>query len=175
MITHYTSIEESLAKAISDKPSSFPLNERLELPRRIARVLSLKCFLHKHCVEAYKKKDYSQLLELAHGRLTLLRQEVDGLWKCHRAMWMKTYKPFGWEVVENRYGGLRARLETMYDEIIAHVNYVVNNPGGHGDEEEDDEHARIPEFEVDLECLFYGAKTNLLLDHARVISPSRPG
>lgn len=175
MITHYTSIEESLAKAISDKPSSFPLNERLELPRRIARVLSLKCFLRKHCVEAYKKKDYSQLLELAHGRLTLLRQEVDGLWKCHRAMWMKTYKPFGWEVVENRYGGLRARLETMYDEIIAHVNYVVNNPGRHGDDEEDDEHARIPEFEVDLECLFYGAKTNLLLDHARVISPSRPG
>ncbi len=137
-------------------------------------VLSLKCFLRKHCVEAYKKKDYSRLLALAHGRLILLRQQVDELWKYHRSMWMKTYKPFGWEVLENRYGGLRARLETMFDQIIAHVDYMSNKPEEE-DEDEEHEYRRIPEFEVDLECLFYGAKTNLLLDHARVISPSRPG
>lgn len=176
METHYASIEESLSKAISERPLTHPLNERLELPRRIARVLSLKCFLRKHCVEAYKEKDYSQLLALAHGRLTVLRQELDRLWKYHRTMWMKTYKPFGWEVLENRYGGVRTRLETMFDRIVEHVEYMTTHKEEEDtEEEEEDERKRIPEFEVDLECLFYGAKTNLLLDHARVISPSRPG
>lgn len=174
--THYASIEETLSKAILEKTASNPLNERLELPRRIALVLSLKCFLRKRCVEAYKKKDYSQLLELAHGRLTLLRQEVDSLWKYHRKIWMKTNKPFGWEVLENRYGGLRTRLETMFDQIVAHVDYITHTKIDEDeDEDEENEHKRIPEFEVDLECLYYGAKTNLLLDHARVVSTSRPG
>lgn len=176
METHYISIEESLSKAITEKTRSNPFNERLELPRRIAMVLSLKCFLRKRCIEAYKNKDYNQLLELAHGRLTVLRQEVDGLWKYHRKMWMKTYKPFGWEVLENRYGGLRTRLETMFDQIVAHVEYINTSiKDDEEEEEEENEHKRIPEFEVDLECLYYGAKTNLLLDHARVVSTSRPG
>ncbi|KAG2233185.1 hypothetical protein INT48_005023 [Thamnidium elegans] len=174
--THYATIEETLSKAILEKTASNPLNERLELPRRIAMVLSLKCFLRKRCVEAYKKKDYSQLLDLTHGRLTLLRQEVDGLWKYHRKMWMKTNKSFGWEVLENRYGGLRTRLETMFDQIVAHVDYITHTKIDEDeDEDEENEHKRIPEFEVDLECLYYGAKTNLLLDHARVVSTSRPG
>lgn len=172
--THYAAIEDHLSKAISEKRVSCPFNDRLELPRRIAKVLSLKCHLRKHCVQAYKKKDYDQLLTIAHNRLKLLREEVDALWKCHRSMWMKTYKPFGWEVLENRYGGLRARLETMYDRIIAHVDFVRNNKLAE-EEDEEDEHQRIPEFEVDLETIYYGAKTNLLLDHARVVSTSRPG
>ncbi|KAI8644970.1 glycoside hydrolase superfamily [Parasitella parasitica] len=172
--THYAAIENHLQKAITEKAASCPFNDRLEFPRRIAKVLSLKSHLRKHCVEAYKKKDYDQLLTIAHVRLKQLREEVDELWKCHRSMWMKTYKPFGWEVLESRYGGLRARLETMFDRIVAHVDFVRNNKLA-DEEDEEDEHQRIPEFEVDLETIYYGAKTNLLLDHARVISTSRPG
>ncbi|CEP14685.1 hypothetical protein [Parasitella parasitica] len=172
--THYTAIADHLQKAIAEKTVSCPFNDRLEFPRRIAKVLSLKSHLRKHCVEAYKKKDYEQLLTIAHVRLKQLREEVDGLWKCHRSMWMKTYKPFGWEILESRYGGLRARLETMFDRIVAHVEFVRNNKLA-DEEDEEDEHQRIPEFEVDLETIYYGAKTNLLLDHARVISTSRPG
>lgn len=174
--THYATIQDTLSKAISEKSFNCPLNERLELPRRIATVLSLKCFLRKRCVDAYRKKDYNQLLEIAHGRLSLLRQEVDGLWKYHRKLWMKTCKPFGWEVLENRYGGLRTRLETMYDQIIAHVDYITHYKLDQDEDEDDEnEHRRIPEFDVDLECIYYGSKTNLLIDHARVVSTSRPG
>lgn len=177
METHYLGLEEYLTTSIALKRFSCPLNERLELPRRIAKVLSLKSHLRKHCVEAYKKKDYDQLWNLAHNRLTFLIEAVDSLWKYHRSMWMKTYKPFGWEVVENRYGGLRTRLATMFDQIVAHVEYMreKNDVKEEDEEDEENENQRIPEFEVDLECLYPGAKANLLLDHARVISPSRPG
>jgi hypothetical protein len=167
---HYKAIADHLQTKLNHPL----LNSRLELPQRLARVLSLKCHLRKHLVAAYKKHDYDALSELAHGRLTVLRNQVDALWQYHRRMWMSTYKPFGWEVVEARYGTLRARLQTMFETIIAHVGYMRE----HRTEEEDDdqdERSRIPEFEVDLECLYLGVKTNLLLDHARVISTSRPG
>jgi hypothetical protein len=167
---HYKAIADHLQTKL-DHPS---LNARLELPQRLARVLSLKSHLRKYVVAAYKKRDYDALSELAHGQLTVLRQEVDGLWQYHRSMWMNTYKPFGWEVVEARYGTLRTRLQTMFERIVAHVDYMREHPRD-DDEEDEDERARIPEFEVDLECLYYGVKTNLLLDHARVVSTSRPG
>ncbi|ORE04390.1 glycoside hydrolase [Rhizopus microsporus var. microsporus] len=176
--SHYALIERQLSKAIELKKLSAPLNERLELPRRVAKALSLKCSLRKYCVNAYKRKDHTLLLELAHGRLMLLRQEVDGLWKYHRKMWMTTYKPFGWEMLESRYGALRSRLETMFDRIIEHTEYVrtIKMNGTFGQEEEDeDERARIPEFETTLECLYSGAKTNLLLDYSRAAFPSRLG
>lgn len=167
---------EAIAEHLQGKLNHPPLNARLELPQRLARVLSLKAHLRKYVVAAYKKQDYDALSQLAHGRLILLREEVDALWQYHRRMWMDTYKPFGWETVEGRYGILRARLQTMFERIVAHVDYMRStNKEQNDDEEDEDERRRIPEFEVDLECLYYGVKTNLLLDHARVVSTSRPG
>ncbi|KAI9317432.1 glycoside hydrolase superfamily [Dichotomocladium elegans] len=182
--SHYGAIATRLFDVIDSKRFSHPMSERLELPARIAMVLSLKCHLRQRFVEAYRRRDYERLYELAQGRLTRLREEVDRLWRYHRSLWMKMYKPFGWEPLELRYGGLRTRLETMYDHIIAHVQCMNNSSSGErrrsssvAEEllDEENVHWRIPEFDVDLECLFYGSRTNLLLDYSRVISPSRPG
>ncbi|ORZ02623.1 glycoside hydrolase superfamily [Syncephalastrum racemosum] len=181
--SHYGAIAAHLFEAIETKKISNPLNERLELPARIARVLSLKCHLRQYLVDAYRSQDYERLYSLAETRLMPLRQEVDQLWRYHRNLWMKMYKPHGWEVLELRYGGLRTRLETMYDHVVAHVQcMLMRNEQMQGkpmDPEEDEEqanvHWRIPEFETDLECLYYGSRTNLLLDYNRVVSPSRPG
>ena len=200
--THYGTIAAHLFDIMDGKNGAHPMNERLELPARVASVLSLKCHLRQRLVEAYRNKDYERLYDLAQGRLTRLREEVDQLWRYHRSLWMKMYKPFGWEVLELRYGGLRTRLETMYDHIVAHVQCMIMRKQQQEQEEggtatkgsplqedgkrrssslaeevldEDNVHWRIPEFDADLECLYYGSRTNLLLDYARVISPSRPG
>ncbi|KAI8138280.1 glycoside hydrolase superfamily [Fennellomyces sp. T-0311] len=182
--SHYSNIAAHLFDVLDGKNGIHPMNHRLELPARVAMVLSLKCHLRQRMVEAYRNRDYEGLYDLAQGRLTRLREEVDRLWRCHRNLWMKMYKPFGWEVLELRYGGLRTRLETMYDHIIAHVQCMMMRAEQQGTEPEEDTeevlneenvHWRIPEFDADLECLFYGSRTNLLLDYARVISPSRPG
>lgn len=84
---------------------------------------------------------------LSESRLSRLKVLVEMLWKYHRELWMSMYKvfilffsshfiytlpfrswlflffwcyiePFGWEVLDLRYGGLRARLETMHDRMI---------------------------------------------------------
>ena len=36
-------------------------------------------------------------------------------------MWHKTYKPFGFECLDLRYGGLLARIETAEDRISAYL------------------------------------------------------
>src|SRR4051812_47203329 len=104
---HYSSISAYLFKVLETKTHINPLNSRLEIAARLASVLSLKCHLRERLVDAYRSGQKAVLYELAEGRLTTLRQELDELWRYHRGMWMRMYKPFGWEVIELRYGGLR--------------------------------------------------------------------
>ncbi|CAO3613155.1 unnamed protein product [Cunninghamella blakesleeana] len=187
----------------------YPLNARLELPARIAKILSLKCHLRQKCATAYKSKDYMGLFDLTLNRLLPLRKEVDELWKYHRKLWMTMYRPFGWEVLELRYGGLRTRLTTMYDRLIQYIEYKnsmlsndhlsislnkkckkkkddtndgIHNEHSDDDDDDDDDDSNddtnqydIPELDVDLQYLYIGSRTNMLLDYSRVVSPSRPG
>lgn len=89
------------------------LNARVRFPALIARALSLKTHLRRELQAAYLAGDKAALRALADGELAELRRAVDDLWRCHRAMWLATYKPFGLEVIEGRYGGVRTRLESL--------------------------------------------------------------
>jgi hexosaminidase len=108
-------------------------------PAQLARVLSLKCDLRRDLVRAYRARDKRRLRALAAGDLKSLRVELDKLWRIHRDVWMRQYKPFGWEVIEERYGALRARLQALGDRLGAYLAGDVNS---------------IPEFEVKLEKIF---------------------
>ena len=83
---------------------------------------------------------------------------MDELWKCHRDLWLATYKPFGLEVIEARYGGLRARLESLSDRLYAYLGGKV---------------AEIPELEARLEKI-HPAKPGELpsANYSRVSTPS---
>ncbi|ORX91071.1 glycoside hydrolase [Basidiobolus meristosporus CBS 931.73] len=167
---HYAIISDYLFKAIQKKNAS-PLNTRLQLPYLIANVLMLKCHLRERMIEAYRSGQRDVLYELVTTRLGKLREEVDRLWRYHRSIWMKTNKPFGWEVLELRYGGLRTRLTTMYERIMEYLDLKANGVSPDGT----DFTEGIPEFEVDLTCVYEHSKTNVMLDYFRVSTPSRPG
>ena len=36
----------------------------------------------------------------------------------HRSNWFAMYKPFGWDVLDLRYGGLLNRMETMHERYV---------------------------------------------------------
>ncbi|KAJ1923854.1 hypothetical protein IWQ60_005607 [Tieghemiomyces parasiticus] len=99
-----------------------PLNLRLQLPARLAQVLALKCHLRERLVYAYRNGNLFQLYELTVHRLDPLIRHARMLWQYHRALWMYMYKPYGWEVVELRYGGLLTRLQTMRDRIMNYIH-----------------------------------------------------
>ncbi|KAF9294351.1 hypothetical protein BGZ88_003994 [Linnemannia elongata] len=124
--THYGEIAQNLSKMIDHNKETFPENERLRMAYLVAQVLTLKCHLHSRMTIAYRSGDRQELCDLTEGRLVDLQVAVDQLWKYHRSLWHKTNKPFGWEVVEMRYGGLRTRLLTMRDRILEYLEGIEN-------------------------------------------------
>ncbi|KAJ2401575.1 hypothetical protein GGI23_001301 [Coemansia sp. RSA 2559] len=238
---HYTQIADRLLGcALSSAPGGrYPLNRLLRMPGLLARVLSLKCHLREKLVRPYRAGDRAALLQAAETRLRPLIEAHRELWLYHRSRWMRIYKPFGWEPLELRYGGLTARLHTMYDRIVAYAlqqpstslrrsraigvaagvrsrqpsassahdlpstisafgcdddlwrkpapllppdpdplaNVYSNNGSGIGPLGEDDDSIieSIPELEEDLHCIYENSYTSLLLDYARVTTPSRLG
>jgi hexosaminidase len=113
---HYRGLAREL-----DAAAAKPGGERLGFPARIAEVLALKCELRRDLAAAYARGDKTQLRALAEGPVRELIPAVERLWRAHRAMWLSLYRPFGWEMIELRYGGLLARLHTLHDRLLAHV------------------------------------------------------
>jgi hypothetical protein len=129
----------------------------LKFPSLIARVLSIKSELRANLVSAYRSQDRARLESLLEVIDTLLNA-VEDLWIYHRdQIWLSTYKPFGLEIIELRYGGQRTRLLSLKTRIEDFLSGRIS---------------RIPEFEVDTTRI-YGSGPNLFLDFARSYTPAR--
>ena len=116
-----------LAGELTAAASAGGLAQRLGFPAGIAATLELKTHLRRDLAKAYKAGDRAALKAIATGDLPELRQRARALWKRHRDMWMTTYKPFGWEVIEGRYGTLMARLETLQERLDGYLAGTLAN------------------------------------------------
>lgn len=105
---HYFNLASCMDKA---KERNKNWSEMFSFYTQLARVLSIKAKLGVHTKAAYDRKDKQELTHLK-DQLPLLRSMVDELRKLHRSLWFSTLKPFGWEVIDIRYGGILSRLET---------------------------------------------------------------
>jgi hypothetical protein len=139
---HYQKLHDTLRVAAR----KLPANQRLLFPARLSKVLSLKSELRRDLVAAYKTRNRKRLRALIAGDLKRLRSALDELWKCHREMWLELYKPFGWEVIEQRYGAQRARLQGLAERVQAYLDGEVDS---------------IPEFDAKLEKVFHTPKGDL--------------
>ncbi|KAJ3154152.1 hypothetical protein HDU86_004694 [Geranomyces michiganensis] len=178
---HYQEIANYLRAASSeDALALYPLNGRLEFPALIAETLTIKLGLRDRLVAAYKSADPPrELYECAQGIVQKLRQSVDTLWRHHRdRIWLRTYKPFGMEVIELRYGAIRTRLETLQDRLLAfcardHDEGVAAAaamfvPGMRVPPREE-----LPEFDVVLREVYASIGLEVVVDFARAYTPSR--
>ena len=151
--SYYAELAEQLAE-VAQQPG---LSARLAYPAKLAKALSLKVNLRRELAAAYLSGDKERLRELAAGDLVALRAAVDALWRAHRDMWLATYKPFGLEVIELRYGGLRTRLESLAERLAAYLDGAVSE---------------IPELAVKLEKIYQARLQDLSADRQRVQTPS---
>jgi len=88
-----------------------------DMPVKLAEVLAVKGSLGLELKALYHAGDSRGLREIADQRLPALYMMVDNLRKAHRKQWLDNYKPFGWEVLDMRYGGLLARIESAGERI----------------------------------------------------------
>lgn len=99
------------------------INHYLKIPKQIAKVLSLKSDLPIKMRDAYKAKDKKALQEIVSGVVPEIMSNIEDLWELHREYWYSHLKPFGFEVIEVRYGGALLRLKTL----IKRLNDYINN------------------------------------------------
>lgn len=102
-----------LAASLSAEAARGGLASRLEYPAALASVLELKVHLRRDLAAAYAAGDRRTMAHIVTREMPELRRRATRLWKRHRRLWMDTYAPFGWEVMDSRYGTLMARLETL--------------------------------------------------------------
>ena len=88
------------------------LDYLFDVPEKLAAVLALKGDVGVKLKRAYDAKDKTEMDRIANQVLPEISVRVDALREAHRKQWLQINKPFGWEVVDIRYGGLKNRLDT---------------------------------------------------------------
>ena len=140
---HYESMAVELAEAAQSGQEGM---RRLLFPAALANAVAFKRQLRQGLVTAYRGGDRAELRKLADATLPATVNAVWKLWKIHRRMWASTYKPFGFEVLEGRYGALLARLDHLAERLgafldgglesipeleVEHHDYQVNHKLGY--------------------------------------------
>ena len=158
MPKHYEKLGKTLERLARDTLRN-AMAERLNYPAQVAKVLALKTGLRSRLSVACRKKDRKKLKTLLSKEVLPLRREVAKLRKIHRHLWLGTYKAFGWEVIDHRYGGLDARLDTLIERLRAFASGKLEH---------------IEELEAPLTPVFPFKELDQLpnLNHDRVKTPS---
>ncbi len=115
---YYAALEQRLLKDIEEnKEWEFVF----KMPAKLCSVLKIKSSIGIEIKKLYDIKDIEALKVTAAEKLPDLYNKINDLRLAHREQWLYTCKPFGWEVLDIRYGGLLARVSTTIDRINQYV------------------------------------------------------
>lgn len=156
MNKHYEKLAEDMKKAIGRNGT---LDYIFDFNYYVSKVLEMKAEMGIRITDAYKAGDKDALADFAKKQLPELRDRVLTLRKTHRKYWFELYKPFGWDIVDLRYGGLVARLTSAIEGIEDYLN-------GTTDKIEELEAERLPFDGIE-------GPQKWLNDYHKIASPSR--
>jgi hexosaminidase len=106
---HYAAMAAEIAQCAGRNGDFAPMFAVYE---RLCDVLALKAELGVRLAAAYRAGDRDALRTIAAETFPTLRERVRALREVHRARWHALHQPFGWEVIDARYGGLLQGLDT---------------------------------------------------------------
>ncbi len=92
----------------------------------LCRALEVKAYLGLRTREAYQSKNKKELRTLVDD-YALAADRVEEFRKYMRKMWMKEYKPYGWEIQQIRLSGLRGRILDCRERLVEYLEGKVEN------------------------------------------------
>lgn len=92
----------------------------------LAKVLTLKCAWHEQAADAVRSGDRAAAAKLADA-VPAMAQAAEDLRLRWREMWDHYNKPYGFEIIDSRLGGMRARLLTAGDKMAAFAEGRVDD------------------------------------------------
>lgn len=121
---HYAGLRSALKERLAEIPDIYKgLFEQIIC---LCDVLEVKAKLGIRLKAAYDSGNTEKLKDMSENILPVLLGNVERLHKLHEREWFKLYKPFGWEVIDLRYGGLETRIKTAILRINAYLNGDIN-------------------------------------------------
>lgn len=117
---YYDKMEQKWFEVKAQMPA--PFNALFETYEKLASVLSVKGTLGVRIKRSYDAGSVEELKAIATTELPELIRRVEELRLSHRKAWMLTYKAFGWEVLDIRYGGLKARIQSAGDRLLDYIH-----------------------------------------------------
>ncbi|WP_438349292.1 beta-N-acetylhexosaminidase [Paenibacillus sp. FA6] len=118
MAAHYAQVEHRIRRR-RDKDAE--LDYLFEVPEKLCGVLKRKSEIGITLKQAYDAKDNETLQWAATEGLPAIAEAVRALREAHRRQWLRMFKPFGWEVIDIRYGGVVNRIETATLRILDYM------------------------------------------------------
>ena len=106
---HYSALADKF-KSCAERSKSYSL--MFEFAEKVARVLSLKAYMGIRLAKEYNSDNKDELKRIAEVDLPMLKGYFEDLRRVNRDYFFATYKPCGWEVMDIRYGGCVARIDT---------------------------------------------------------------
>jgi len=91
------------------------------------RIGAMKAELVKNLRLEYQKGNRKYLKKVHDEYLPQLVEWYEEFAQCHKKQWHRDYKPFGFEVLSFRYGGLIGRLKDNMDTIDQYLNNEISS------------------------------------------------
>ena len=134
-IAHYKKLREELAPHREDTRAGHINHAWL-----LADILTKKLELRRQLLASYKRRDYDTLEVIIHRYIPELLDTLDALLDSFRLEWMRSYKTWGFEVVQikiaglaERYRELSRRIEELLDGTASEIAELEINPQTRGD------------------------------------------
>lgn len=93
----------------------------------LSEVLALKCDVGIRLRHAYEAEDKTAMAKIADVDIAAISKALTQLRKAFYKQWMAECKPFGYEVVDMRFGGLQARLDTAALRIHEYLDGTIDS------------------------------------------------
>ncbi len=123
LTTYYRALEAKFHQYQEEYPE---WSNVFAVPAKLASVLQIKWNIGMQIRQAYQEKDNQRLLRIAQHELPILEEKVKMLRLVHRTQWFEIYKPFGWEVLDIRYGGVLARIDSIAGRIKDYLEQRID-------------------------------------------------
>ena len=107
-------------------PESGLIKPAFDVARKLISVLELKSDFGVRLKRAYDAGDRQTLKDMADECQEIIKR-LEDLRLCHREVWLLYNKPFGWEILDARYGILKTRFSTAKDRIEAYLTGEISS------------------------------------------------
>ncbi len=88
----------------------------------LARLLAKKAGITDRIRRAYRAKDENGMREIIENELNEIDRLAEMLRVQRRTLWMKEYKPFGYEILDIRFAGVSARARSAADRLLDFIS-----------------------------------------------------